>query len=149
MPSVKVIGMAAVIILLGGVASYFGLAHGCSKQPVPGNITGIIAVDPGLADRIDPSASLFIIARQADAPFGPPLAVQRIERPDFPFSYTLSGDDVMRQGTPFQGKITVKARLDRDGRVGTNPGDIEGEYAMNPAEVGQPEPVNITLNRLR
>ena len=55
----------------------------------------------------------------------------------------------MRQGTPFQGKVTIKARLDGDGKVGANPGDLEGEYAKNPAVVGQSSAVDITLNRLR
>lgn len=148
MPSVKVFGMAAGIILLGGIASYFGLAHGCSKQPTPGIIAGTISVDPGLADKVNPSATLFIVARQADLPFGPPLAVQRIQSPEFPFSYTLSGEDVMRPGTPFQGKIAVKAKLDGDGTVGTQPGDLEGQYAKNPATVGQTEAVDIILNTL-
>jgi cytochrome c-type biogenesis protein CcmH len=148
MPSLKVFGMAAGIIVLGGLASYFGLAHGCSKQPTPGIIAGTISVDPGLADKVNPSATLFIVARQADVPFGPPLAVQKIQSPEFPFSYTLSGEDVMRPGTPFQGKITVKARLDGDGTVGTQPGDLEGQYGKNPATVGQDEAVDIIFDKL-
>ena len=149
MSQLKIFGMAAGIILLGGLASYFGLAHGCSKQPVPGTIAGTISVDPRLADKVNPDATLFIIARQAGAAFGPPLAVQRIQSPDFPFSYTLSGEDVMRPGTPFQGEVTVKAKLDGDGSVGTQPGDLEGEYGKNPAMVGQEGPVNVRLNRLK
>ena len=148
MPSLKVFGMAAGIIALGGLASYFGLAHGCSKQPTPGIIAGTISVDPGLADKVNPSATLFIVARQADVPFGPPLAVQKIQSPEFPFAYTLSGEDVMRPGTPFQGKITVKATLDRDGKVGAEPGDLEGQYGKNPATVGQDEAVDVILNPL-
>ena len=148
MPPLKVFGMAAAIILLGGAASYFGLSHGCSKQPTPGIIAGTISVDPGLADKVNPSATLFIIARQADVPFGPPLAVQRIQGPEFPFSYTLSGEDVMRPGTPFQGNVKVKAKLDGDGSVGTQPGDLEGEYGKNPAMVGQTDAVDITFNKL-
>lgn len=148
MSQLKVFGMAAGIILLGGLASYFGLAHGCSKQPIPGTIAGTISVHPRLADKVNPSATLFIVARQADVPFGPPLAVQKIQSPEFPFSYTLSGEDVMRPGTPFQGKVTVKARLDRDGKVGTEPGDLAGAYGKNPATVGQEEAVNFALNKL-
>lgn len=148
MPQLKVFGMAAGIILLGGLASYFGLAHGCSKPPTPGNIAGTISVDPRLADKVNPSATLFIVARKADVPFGPPLAVQKIQSPELPFAYTLSGEDVMRPGTPFQGKVTVKATLDADGTVGTQPGDLEGQYAKNPATVGQDEAVNMTLDTL-
>lgn len=148
MPPLKVFGMAVGIIVLGGLASYFGLSHGCSKEPTPGNIAGTISIDPGLADKVNPSATLFIVARQADVPFGPPLAVQKIQSPEFPFSYTLSGEDVMRPGTPFQGKITVKARLDGDGVVGTQPGDLEGQYEKNPATVGQDEAVDIIFDTL-
>ena len=50
MPPLKVFGTAATIILLGGLASYFGLAHGCSKQTTPGIIAGTIVVDPGLPE---------------------------------------------------------------------------------------------------
>ncbi len=148
MPPLKVFGMAAGIILLGGIASYFGIAHGCSKQPTPGIIAGTISVDPRLADKVNPSATLFIVARQAGVPFGPPLAVQRIQSPEFPFAYTLSGEDVMRPGTPFQGKVTVKAKLDADGTVGTQPGDLEGQYAKNSAMVGQDEVVDIIFDTL-
>ena len=149
MPPLEVFGMAATIILLGGLASYFGLAHGCSKQTTPGIIAGTIVVDPGLLDKVNPSATLFIIARQADSPFGPPLAVQRIQSPEFPFSYSLSGDDVMRPGTPFQGKVNLKVKLDSDGTVGAQPGDLEGEYGKNPVTVGQKDGVNITLDVLK
>ena len=44
--------------------------------------------------------------------------------------------------------VAVKAKLDADGTVGTQPGDLEGQYAKNPAKVGQDEAVDITLNTL-
>jgi cytochrome c-type biogenesis protein CcmH len=100
-------------------------------------IRGTITVDPKLKASIDPNAALFIIARAAGAAVGPPLAVKKIDKPTFPLAYSLSQENVMMQGTPFTGKITVIARLDKDGNpVTRGPGDLTGEYKKNPVEVG-------------
>ncbi|MGH7809400.1 MAG: tetratricopeptide repeat protein, partial [Candidatus Binatia bacterium] len=44
-------------------------------------VSGKIILDPKLTDKIDPKASLFIIARSAGSAGGPPLAVKKIDRP--------------------------------------------------------------------
>ena len=100
-------------------------------------ISGTISVDAKLKDNLDPQAALFIIARPAGGPGGPPLAVRKIDRPTFPLKYTLSQENVMMQGTPFSGKINITVRLDKDGNPTTRgAGDLSGEYKKNPAEVG-------------
>ena len=100
-------------------------------------ISGTIAIDAKLKAKIDPNAALFIIARPAGGPGGPPLAVKKIDKPAFPLSYSLSQDNVMMQGTPFSGKINISVRLDKDGNPSTRgAGDLTGEYKKNPAEVG-------------
>ncbi|MDP6485121.1 MAG: hypothetical protein QGH70_14935, partial [Nitrospinota bacterium] len=66
---------------------------------------------------------------------GPPLAVKRLANRGFPVRYRVSGGDVMIQGMPFQGSVSVKVRLDGDGRVGVQPGDLEGSGAK-PVPVG-------------
>jgi len=100
-------------------------------------ISGKITIEPKLKASVDPNASLFIIARPAGAAAGPPLAVKKIDKPTFPLNYTLGQENVMMQGTPFTGKITITVRLDKDGNPTTRgPGDMTGDYKKNPVEVG-------------
>ena len=60
-----------------------------------------------------PDGVLFVIARGPGG--GPPLAVKRMTPASFPVSFELGPADVMMQGRPFVGPITLSARLDRDG----------------------------------
>ena len=100
-------------------------------------ISGTITIDAKIKDKIDPQAALFIIARPAGNPGGPPLAVKKIDKPKFPLQYSLSQENVMMQGTPFTGKINLTVRLDKDGNpTSRGAGDMTGEYKKNPAEVG-------------
>ena len=108
-----------------------------TAAPTGQSISGKITIDPKLKDQIDPQAALFIIARPAGSAGGPPLAVKKIDKPNFPLNYSLSQENVMMQGTPFTGKINISVRLDKDGNPTTRtPGDMTGEYKKNPAEIG-------------
>jgi len=112
-----------------------------------GQITGQITIDPKLKAAIDPQAVLFIIARPT-AGGGPPLAVKKIDRPTFPISYSLSAENMMTQGMPFTGKLTITVRLDQDGNPGTRgPGDLNGDYKKNPVDVGSKN-VDIVLDQV-
>lgn len=100
-------------------------------------IRGKITLDPKVKNQADGRATLFIIARRANADAGPPLAVRKIERPSFPVSYSLGAENVMMQGLPFSGKLNVSARLDKDGNPATREaGNLVGEHKKNPVEVG-------------
>jgi cytochrome c-type biogenesis protein CcmH len=111
-------------------------------------ISGKITVDSKLKANVDPNVALFIIARPAGGAGGPPLAVKKIDKPVFPLNYTLGQENVMMQGTPFAGKITITVRLDKDGNAATRgPGDMTGEYKKNPVEVGAKN-VDIVIDQL-
>jgi cytochrome c-type biogenesis protein CcmH len=111
-------------------------------------ITGKVTIDPKLKANVDSRAVLFIIARPAGAGGGPPLAVKKIDRPVFPFSYSLGSENVMMQGRPFAGKVTISVRLDKDGNpITRQPGDLTGEYKKNPVEVGSKN-VDIVLDQV-
>ena len=100
-------------------------------------ITGQVTVDAKLKGSVNDQAKLFIIARPAEGGGGPPLAVQKVDRPVFPLSYSLGPENVMMQGRPFSGKVTIAVRLDRDGNPTTREsGDLIGEYKKNPVDVG-------------
>ncbi|HXF75196.1 MAG TPA: cytochrome c-type biogenesis protein CcmH [Methylomirabilota bacterium] len=113
----------------------------------PASISGTITIDPKLKSQVDSNAALFIIARAAGGPGGPPLAVRKIDKPEFPLHYTLGQENVMMQGMPFTGKINITVRLDKDGDpVTRGPGDLSGEYRKNPVEVGTKN-VDITIDQ--
>ena len=121
-------------------------------QPVaasPGQtISGTITIEPKLKANVDPNAALFIIARPAGGPGGPPLAVKKIDKPTFPLKYSLSQENVMMQGTPFAGKIDITVRLDKDGNPTTRgSGDLTGEHKKNPAAVGAKN-ADVVLDKL-
>jgi cytochrome c-type biogenesis protein CcmH len=110
-------------------------------------ISGKITLDPKLTANVDKQATLFIIARPAGAAGGPPLAVKKIDRPVFPLSYSLGSENVMMQGRPFAGKVTISVRLDKDGNPTTRqPGDLTGE-TKNPVDVGAKN-IDIVLDQV-
>ena len=127
----------------GGAQKRTTAAPSSSRQ-----ISGRITIDAKLKAKVEPDATLFIIARPAGAAAGPPLAVKKVDRPSFPLDYILSQDNVMMQGTPFTGKISVTVRLDNDGNpVTRGPGDLTGDYKKNPVEVGAKH-VDIVIDQL-
>src|SRR5215470_1335982 len=110
-------------------------------------ISGKITIDPKLKANVDNQAVLFIIARPAGGAAGPPLAVKKIERPVFPLSYALGPENVMMQGRPFTGKVTISVRLDKDGNPPTRqPGALTGE-TKTPVDVGAKN-IDIVLDQL-
>lgn len=114
-----------------------------------GPIRGTVSVDPRLKERVNGRAVLFIVARAADSPAGPPLAVKKIERPSFPLTFTIGPQDVMIEGRSFSGKVLISARLDKDGNAVTrDPGDLMGEYKKNPVEAGS-QNADIVLDRVQ
>jgi cytochrome c-type biogenesis protein CcmH len=111
-------------------------------------VRGVISIDPKLKTQVDGPAVLFIIARSASSSGGPPLAVRRIDQPKFPVSYSLGPENVMIPGTTFSGKVSIVARLDKDGNPTTRePGNLTGEYKKNPVEVGA-EKIDIVLDQV-
>jgi tetratricopeptide (TPR) repeat protein len=143
----EVVKALAEIPTAGGAPQPTAAGPAGAANPAGQTISGKISVDAKLKDKVDPQAALFIIARAAVGPAGPPLAVKKIDKPIFPLSYALSQDNVMMQGRSFSGKINITARLDKDGNPTTRtPGDLTGEYKQNPAEVGTKN-VDIVLDQ--
>lgn len=106
-------------------------------------IRGVVRVSPALAEKAKGKAAIFIIARGKQP--GPPLAVMRILDPRFPLEFTMSEQNVMLQGVAFAGEVSLIAKLDGDGKVGTQPGDIFGG-ARGPVQVGARD-VEIVLSQ--
>jgi len=130
------IGMAGGIIGLAAAAAWMGLAHGCEAPNAQSTISGRVTVAPELASKVSPTDTLFVIVRR---PGGQPrpLAVKRIDGPQFPVNFEITSADVMVQGTELRGMVDIVARVDKDGKAGQpQPGDLEGQYAKNPTLPG-------------
>lgn len=127
-----------------------GASPGVMMAAAGGVISGTVSLDSKLASKVSPDAVLFISAKPADGPqVGvPPVASKRLDHVKFPLEYTLSQADVIMPGTPFSGKFNIVVKLMKNGAVGPmGPGDIEGQYAKNPAEVGQ-KGIDVTLGKI-
>ncbi len=119
---------------------------GAQASAVHKTLSGRVTVSPALG--APPQGGvLFIIVRPSGSASGPPLAVRRMSNTGFPVQYEVTGEDVMIPGMPFEGPVSVRVRLDRDGRVGVQPGDLEGR-SKGPARVGD-RGVDIVLDRRR
>ena len=110
------------------------------------SISGTITVSPSLG-RAPSGGAIFVIVRPAGVNAGPPLAVRRLRNSGFPLKYEVSEANVMIGGMPFQGSVNVTVRLDGDGRVGSQPGDLEGR-TKQPVQVGDTS-VDIVLDKRR
>ena len=106
-------------------------------------IQGEIRLPEGAAkDAVKDTDILFITARQRmeGGQAGSIVAVQRHQKPTFPFTFTLGAKDVMIQGTPFVGPLMIRVALDEDGDALTpNPKhDLIAETgaAVNPGQTG-------------
>lgn len=97
-------------------------------------ISGTISVADDYANSIPKNARLFVIARYKGAETGPPLAVQRHNLVQFPFTYRIGPTHVMLEGNKFEGEISIKARIDQDGDAKSSPGDIEGQRMAKAGE---------------
>lgn len=106
---------------------------------------GTISVAPELRGRLAAGDTLFIILRKGP---GPPFAVKRIGGPQFPVRYQMGSEDVMMAGTPFEGQVTVSARVSKTGGAGpAERGDLEGEHPGS-VTVGA-RAVDIVISRVR
>ena len=128
---------------LGPEAGTSGRQSGAGRDGA--TLGGTISVAPELRGRLAAGDTLFIILRKAP---GPPFAVKRIGGPQFPVRYQMGSEDVMMAGTPFEGQVTVSARVSKTGGAGpAERGDLEGEHP-GPVTVGA-RAVDIVISRVR
>ena len=93
-------------------------------------ISGTITVPAARRKNLAKTDIVFIIARRAGAAPGPGsmIAVQKHPIGDFPMPFTLSSRDSMLPGAPFQGRIDITVRVDKDGDGLTRrKGDLYGQ----------------------
>jgi hypothetical protein len=129
----------------GGAGAGPGGGAGAA-QAGGGEVSGTITVAPELASKIPSGGTIFVYARMAGVDKGPPLAVARLTADRFPLEFRLGPENVMMQGMPFQGTVSLSARFDSDGNaMSRGPGDIAGSLP-EPVEVGTKD-LKLELNQ--
>ncbi len=118
-------------------------AAGAADAPAGVELT--ITLDPALAARAPPGATLFVIARRGEG--GPPLAVQRRATGSWPVNVRLSDADAMLPGISLAGSgpLTLVARISASGQPVAQSGDLFGEVGYDFASA---RPASITINRV-
>lgn len=113
------------------------ISVGCTKPEKL--ISGAIRVSPQLLNSLGPQAALYVIARNAGQTAGPPIAVKRFTQPfNFPLEFTITPQDAMIPDTPFEGSMSVTARISKSGSATpVQKGDLEGTSSPNPVKVGE------------
>ena len=82
------------------------------------SLSGEIRLSKAIETEIKEGGALFIFAKKksdADIKGVPPLAVLRIPNPKFPVFFSLSQENAMMAGTPFEGPFVVTARYSPSG----------------------------------
>jgi hypothetical protein len=82
-----------------------------------GSITGKIELSAAVAKK-KPDGTLFLVARRiSDNPSarGTLIAVKKLPATKFPLAFDLTGADMPFQNGPFDGELTLTARIDQDG----------------------------------
>lgn len=120
------------------------LGGGAPAGPAAAPISGSVQLGASVAARAAGAKALYVIARKAGA--RDIVAVKKVDAPQFPADFELSGADVMVQGTAFQGPLDLTARLSKSGDAIPAPGDLEGT-TRNVA--GGATGVAITLDTVR
>jgi hypothetical protein len=114
-----------------------------------GSITGKIELSAALAKK-KPEGTLFLVARRiSDNPSarGTLIAVKKMPATKFPLAFDLSGADMPFQNGPFDGELTLTARIDQDGDpLSHQKGDIMG--ALPKVRVGSKN-VRVTLDQVQ
>lgn len=93
-------------------------------------ITGKVVLSPALAGKVDPSDTVFILARAAAGP-KMPLAVLRKQVRDLPLEFSLDDSMAMQPQLKLSGfdQVVVVARISKSGTPMTQSGDIQGVTA--------------------
>jgi len=109
-------------------------------------ISGTVEITSKLARQAKSGATLFIYAKQPNAP-GPPLAVLRVRADHWPVTFTLNDGNAMVPGRNLSNANTVQieARISKNGDALPASGDLVGSVtSVNPRDG---HPVKISIDR--
>lgn len=106
-----------------------------------------VSISDALADRLDGSETVFLIARAANGPPAP-LAVRRFTVDDLPYATRLSDSDAMMDGLMLSAfpEITITARVSLSGQPEPQAGDLEGE--IGPLSILESAGAELRIDRI-
>ena len=109
-------------------------------------VEATVDLDPALAGRVPPNATLFIFAQDSKRP-GPPIAAKRLSAGAFPVTAVLTDADVMIQGNSLAraSQLKIAARISASGNPIAKPGDLYGEVIPAKAD-GTTIAVSLIIN---
>jgi cytochrome c-type biogenesis protein CcmH len=109
-------------------------------------ISGTVEITSKLAPHAAAGATLFIYAKQPNAP-GPPLAVLRMRAEHWPVTFTLNDANAMVPGRNLSNArdVQIEARISRSGDALPQSGDLVGSVTSVNPRGGHP--VKISIDR--
>lgn len=120
-------------------------AAAATPPATPVELTVEVRVDPKLAGRVDPDATLFVFARAASGP-AMPLAIARLKAAQLPATVKL--DDSMGMLPTLKlsdvPEVIVGARISRSGNASAQSGDLQ--VASAPLDVHRRDPIRLTID---
>lgn len=127
--------MTKILIIL---AAPFFLTQGAFAESSK-TLSGKITLAKGAESQIKDGGALFVFAKKAsqvDVKGIPPLAVLRIPNPKFPLDFSLSQENAMMAGTPFEGPFVVSARYSPSGDALDKSGPQGATDVKKPLQAG-------------
>ncbi|SFM79509.1 c-type cytochrome biogenesis protein CcmI [Marinobacter pelagius] len=113
-------------------------------------VTVEVALADAFQDQVPADTTLFVFAREAGNPNGPPLAVERLTAGDLPATLRLDDGDSMSPQMKISGagQVLVTARLSRTGSVQASAGDWQGSVDEPVTVSGEDtDPVRLVIDQ--
>jgi cytochrome c-type biogenesis protein CcmH len=114
--------------------------------PTATGISGIVRIAPALANKIDPSATVFVFARATQGP-PMPLAIVRATAKDLPYTYLLDDRSALMPANKLSqaSEVIIVARISKSGDAKPQAGDLQGLSATVKPDGGI---VDIEINQV-
>lgn len=108
-------------------------------------LRGEVSLADTLQAKAAPGTTLFIVAKSVDSP-GAPVAVFRTKVGSWPLKFELSDSESMLPGRNLSsaGRVTVEARISRQGQPLPAPGDLQGSTGV--IRVVDHQPLHIVID---
>jgi hypothetical protein len=110
-------------------------------------LSGEVSLADALKAKAAPGTTLFIVAKSVDSP-GAPVAVFRTKVGSWPLKFDLSDSESMLPGRNLSsaGRVTVEARISRQGQPLPAPGDLQGSTSV--IRVADHQPLHIVIDKV-
>jgi hypothetical protein len=98
-------------------------------------VKGVVEVREDLKNRI-PDKPFFLIISLRDLENPVPIAVLRVKNPKFPYKFKITGRHKLREDRMIEGEMILTARISKNPRAESNPGDLVGVVPVRAGQKG-------------